>query len=477
VGGSLRAKGCAESVIFAALMAENDERCNPPLDRTEVAQIAASVARYEPSEGIPVLGAGPAARGSEKAPRYTPQPFSAADLQYEVLPEMRWAVPGLIAEGLGVCAGRAKLGKSWLMLHVGMAVAEGDVALGEFPVEDGDVLYLALEDNKRRLQERLRKMAPEGEWPARLFLETQWPRSEDGGMEALAAFIGQHPYLRIVIIDTLVRFKTPAKGRRGNAYEEDADWAIPLQRLALDHKIAIIVVTHLNKSLHDDWVDKISGSIGMPGVSDTLMLLDRQRGVEGQNDARLRLTGRDIEEQDYKVKFDGATGLWAIAGEWTSATVSRERDDLLAVMAKIGNPVTPEDIAAAMGKTRPAAYKALYRAALDGQVVSHKGKLFTLPNLEGENSPENADKSSLQGPLSASFVREHTPLPTDEDSNAYDSRRTAMPAKRPISFSPTLGDPCGQCGETNWLRRAAGGFVCGTCKPWLQTIDTTVAAE
>ena len=71
---------------------------------------------------------------------------------------MRYIVPGFIAEGCTLLAGRPKLGKSWLMLDVGLAVAAGRYCLGDARCEQGDVLYLALEDNERRLQRRIDKL-------------------------------------------------------------------------------------------------------------------------------------------------------------------------------------------------------------------------------------------------------------------------------------------------------------------------------
>jgi RecA-family ATPase len=49
-------------------------------------------------------------------------------------------------------AGAPKLGKSWLGLGLRIAVAGGGHALGKIAVTQGDVLYLALEDNARRLR-------------------------------------------------------------------------------------------------------------------------------------------------------------------------------------------------------------------------------------------------------------------------------------------------------------------------------------
>ena len=66
----------------------------------------------------------------------------------EELPANSLRGPPFIPEGCTILAGRPKIGKSWLMLAVGLDVA----------CEGGDVLYLALEDNERRLQTRMAKL-------------------------------------------------------------------------------------------------------------------------------------------------------------------------------------------------------------------------------------------------------------------------------------------------------------------------------
>ena len=84
--------------------------------------------------------------------------WTAAELLADDFPEPRFAVDGLLPEGLSFMAGAPKLGKSWMALGLGIAVASGGRALGSVPVEAGDVLYLALEDSPRRLQSRLRTL-------------------------------------------------------------------------------------------------------------------------------------------------------------------------------------------------------------------------------------------------------------------------------------------------------------------------------
>src|SRR5918997_2559398 len=83
--------------------------------------------------------------------------FTAAELMAEELPPVRWVVPDILPEGVTFLAGRPKLGKSWMVLGLGVAVATGGVALGTKRVERGEVLYLSLEDPKRRIHNRLRK--------------------------------------------------------------------------------------------------------------------------------------------------------------------------------------------------------------------------------------------------------------------------------------------------------------------------------
>jgi hypothetical protein len=49
-----------------------------------------------------------------RAPK--PETVTAADLMAEVLPEVRWLVPGILPEGVTFLAGKPKLGKSWMTL-------------------------------------------------------------------------------------------------------------------------------------------------------------------------------------------------------------------------------------------------------------------------------------------------------------------------------------------------------------------------
>lgn len=93
---------------------------------------------------------------SKPRPRPTvTNPRSAADLQNDPPRKVKWVIPGLLPVGLSLLVGSPKVGKSWFALALAVAKAQGGVALGKIKVDTGKVLYIALEDNEGRLQERI----------------------------------------------------------------------------------------------------------------------------------------------------------------------------------------------------------------------------------------------------------------------------------------------------------------------------------
>ena len=85
------------------------------------------------------------------------QAWSARELSEMELPPIRHVVEGLLPMGMGVLVAKPKLGKSWMVLDLCLAVAQGEPFLG-FPTRQHGTLYLALEDGKSRMQTRLRRL-------------------------------------------------------------------------------------------------------------------------------------------------------------------------------------------------------------------------------------------------------------------------------------------------------------------------------
>jgi hypothetical protein len=238
--------------------------------------------------------------------------ISLADLQNEVIEPLRWTVPEYLPEGLTVFAGRPKIGKSWLMLNIALAVARGREALGQF-VEQGDVLYCGLEDGKRRMKARVEKILGTVRWPAAFTFRRRLAPLDQGGLDTIEQWLTDHPMRRLVVIDVLGRVRG-AKRRDEEAYQYDYRILAALQELAIRYRVAIVVVHHVRKSDAEDVLDTISGTTGIAGACDLALVLGRTK-----HGIRLAGRGRDTEEIDKLVDFDPDTALWSVTGEYDEA--------------------------------------------------------------------------------------------------------------------------------------------------------------
>jgi hypothetical protein len=267
--------------------------------------------------------------------------ITAVDLLTLDLPTVEQIVTGILYEGLTLFAGKPKMGKTWLMLALALAVATGGMALGNRLVAQGEVLYLALEDNKRRLQGRIKKLLAGQEAPAGLHFALDWPRLDEGGLEALDEFLREHPSVKLVIGDTWARLKPRASGRH-TQYDEDREAVDGLIPLAEKHRVAIVLVHHLREMESDDPLDMIHGSAGLTGGVDSALVLKRRRG---EADAYLYGDGRDHENPvELALKWNANAATWTILGDTEEYEMSEERRAILRVVKTFDEPVGPQQI-------------------------------------------------------------------------------------------------------------------------------------
>jgi len=302
---------------------------------------------------------------AEFPPRQPWQTITAMALDKVIFPPMRWIVPEILPEGLTILAGRPKGGKSYMMADIAYAVAAGGRALGKVQCEAGDVLYAALEDPRRRLQSRMRQLRPYGtERPDRLQFATDWRRFDDGGLDDLAEWLDAHPAARLVIFDTWARVKPGAKRDNRSAYDEDERAIRPLHDLAKARAgIAVVVVHHVRKQEATDVFDTISGTMGLTGVVDTMLVVGRV----GDN-THLVGQGRDLEPFERVLTRDKLTGGWTIGGDAHEVASTSERQAILDAMRERGEPMTPTAIAGEIGKSRSNVSHLLKRLAKEGKI-------------------------------------------------------------------------------------------------------------
>jgi hypothetical protein len=306
------------------------------------------------------------ANGNGPNPTNRTQPLTAAELMGLTFAPTRWVVPDVLPEGLSLLVGKPKKGKSWMALGMCEAVASGGVAFGTRRVEQGDTLYLALEDNHKRLQKRLKKVLNGAPAPERMHLHVEWPRLDEGGAELLDEWLTDHPEARLVVIDTLAKIRPPVRG--SNIYTEDYAALEKLLPLAAKHGVAIVVIHHLRKMGASDPMDEISSSTGLTAGVDGFLILRRTPGSKGPT---LFVDGRDIEEPtEYALHWNHNTATWTIEGDAEEVRLSQERADILLTLNRSPEPMTPKEVSDVMPGAKYGAVKKLLWTMLgDGQLL------------------------------------------------------------------------------------------------------------
>lgn len=315
-------------------------------------------------------------RGLHAVPERPRTAWTAAELMATSFPEPTWAVPGIIAEGVTLLAGPPKVGKSWLSLGLGLSIASGLPALGSIDVDPGPVLYLALEDTPRRLQSRMRTVLAGRPAPAQLTLDIDCPPLPNGGDLYIAGWLNENPGARLVVIDvfTKVRGKPPAG--MNSAYEADYAAMGRVKRLADTYAIPIVLVHHVRKAASEDFLQTVSGTNGLAGAADAVLVLERARS---QADGVLHVTGRDVDETDYAMSFDPDAGAWSLLDGPAEDYLMRDTRTAIAQYVRENPGAKPAQIATALGLTPVTARGTCARMAKDGQLRAEPGGKYHPP--------------------------------------------------------------------------------------------------
>jgi hypothetical protein len=404
--------------------------------------------------------------------------IDAVDLLELDIPPLQWIVPDLLPEGTTMLAGPPKLGKSCLVYQIAVEVALGGELLGR-GIEQGDVLYLALEDGKRRGQTRLRAALGDRSMP-RGRLEVRWSAAKLGeGLEQeLLDWLDQHPDARLVAIDTLQRVRARGDARR-NAYEVDVEDLARLQNIFKDRAVGLLIVHHSKKDAGDDFLASVSGTYGITGSADTTLVIQRKRL---ETFGKLVVTGRDVQEVEEPVQFNGMT--WSSAPR-SLAEASFEQAEVYKVIEAEG-PIFPKAIADLIGSSREAAQRLVEKLVAGGSVARARGGYVVarVRIAEEAEEAETLETSVWASSDHSSLARGRARLTTASTSSASSREireegeeagtrvsrtraREAGPALRVVPPEPTRwANPC------HWYRdhqskhrQTPSGWTCDTCYP------------
>lgn len=321
--------------------------------------------------GLPALSA----RSEGKSGLRT---VTAKNLMQAVLREPVWAVDQLVPEGLSVLASPPKTGKSFLVLQMALAVASGSPFLG-FRTTKGPVLYCALEDSLSRLSKRISLLADdERDVPENLYLLNEMRGLDGEGLPVLSEWMSLHKP-RLVVVDTWGKAK-PSGDSRKNAYERDVEIVSEVKRLADRHECSVLLVHHEKKggSRENDWLESLSGSMGLTATVDGILSLKRGRG---ENRGVLRRSGRDFEE-DSDLALTWKEPGWECLGDASEVLLSESRRRILQTVRDAGEPVSPSYITSSLGKNPSTTRVMLMKMTQSGLLVRTPSGNYALPNTE-----------------------------------------------------------------------------------------------
>ena len=276
--------------------------------------------------------------------------FNAQWLMGQVFPPTAYVVPGIIPEGMTLLVAAPKIGKSWMVLGLGVELSNGGNAFGSIPVGNPrPVLYLALEDGKRRLQDRLVRLNP-SEVSHRLEFMTDIPNGQV--IATISEFMTEHAGLDpVCILDTLGKVMPPA----GNGSQYGHDYSVLSALKATADAVpgsSLVIVHHTRKMDGGDFLDAVSGTQGIAGAADTVLVLRRERHDDR---ATLQVTSRDAAEGEYSLTLTD-TGAWQLDGESlaeasaaaqaakATAGLGDRMVDVIAAVGRFPEGITPKDL-------------------------------------------------------------------------------------------------------------------------------------
>ena len=256
------------------------------------------------------------------------QTISMSELLDNVYPPRIPIIDNFLYEGTYLFVGAPKVGKSFFMALLSHHVSTG-ISLWNYTVHRGTVLYLALEDNYGRLQDRFSKMFGT-ENNDNLHFSTLSKQIGDGLEEQLKEFILTHTDTRLIIIDTLQKVRESFGDKF--SYANDYEIVTKLKRFSDKYSICLLLIHHTRKQTADDSFDTISGSNGLLGAADGAFILQKEKRIA--NKAVLDIAGRDQQDQRLHLEFDKDSFLWKLIKTETELSTP-PTDPLLASIANL----------------------------------------------------------------------------------------------------------------------------------------------
>src|SRR5262245_47613096 len=203
----------------------------------------------------------------------------ASDIQPEAI---HWLWPQRIAQGKHcLIAGHPNLGKSQVTTYVAAMVSSGGTWSTGEKREPGDVLFFSAEDD---LSDTIRpRLEAGGANLDRVHIidsvhvknaKRDRPFILKQDLEALVEKLRASPDVSLVIIDPISAYLS---GVNSHNNAEVRSVLAPLAKLAADHGVAVVCVTHLNKGLSTDPLARVIDSTAFGAAVRTAFLIAQDK--------------------------------------------------------------------------------------------------------------------------------------------------------------------------------------------------------
>ena len=275
-----------------------------------------------------------------------------------------WAV-----EGVNIIAGKPKLGKTTMERQKLVAAALGSEFFdSKFPAAV-KCAFLSLEEGELLCRSKFLKAGFPETALAGIQLFFEWPRG-DMGVNLLDRYLFANPDVRLVVIDSLTRFRM-IPDVRTPAFTADYEAVNQLHEMAKKHPgVVIDVIHHTRKAKGDDPMDDVSGTYGLTAACDSCTVL--RHHADG---AVMYVYGRMWDRDEYQYSLQrGPKQTWLMIGVHLDLTTAQK--EAYEMVKASASGLSGKELGDRVGITVPSAWQRLDELLEKGFVRKLHGRVY-----------------------------------------------------------------------------------------------------
>ena len=137
-------------------------------------------------------------------------------------------------------------------------------------------------------------------------------------------------------------------------------------------------------------IDDVMGATSKVGVADAAIGIYRQRG---QPEATLKVSGRDVDDQELIIKFDRELFCWQLVGDAGDVKANSAQADVMMAIEEMGGTATITRIAKWLGKQAPNVAREVGELVARGKLIKGAKQGKEVPYLLPQASRSNDDNN------------------------------------------------------------------------------------